>query len=149
MRAAVLSILLAAPVLAHAGLYRWVDERGVTHYSDRRPEGVKDVRQVDEAAARVSTIPAPPPAERERLRARALEARVERLEREIEALERAAAAAPPVVVAMPTYPPAHPFAGPAFWPAYGFPLAYQRFRPTPRFHGGFRPPVGRPPGPRR
>lgn len=139
--AAVLCALLAVPVVAHAELYKWVDERGVVNYGDKRPEGVKQVRQLDESEGRVSTIPAPPAASRQRQRELALEARVERLEREFEALERSRAAPAPVVVAVPAFQPAF-VAQPAFFPA--FPFAHARFVQQRRFHAGLRVTIGRP-----
>ena len=94
--AALVVLLIAAAPAAPAEIYRWVDERGVVNYGSKPPEGAKKVRQLDENAVTVSTIPAPPPpsAERQRQRELALEARVERLERELYELERARSAVP-------------------------------------------------------
>ena len=39
-----LSVLLAAPAVA-TEVYRWVDENGVTHFSQMAPDGVTGVRQ--------------------------------------------------------------------------------------------------------
>jgi hypothetical protein len=112
---ALVALLVAAVPAAQAEIYRWVDGKGVVNYGSKPPEGARNVRQLDENAVTVSTIPAPPRAARERQRELALEARVERLERELQELERARAAAPTVVVvpAAPAYAPAF-FAGPAF-----------------------------------
>jgi hypothetical protein len=142
--AAVLCALLAVPVVAHAELYKWVDERGVVNYGNKRPEGVKHVRQLDESEGRVSTIPAPPAAERQRQRELALAARVERLERELEALERTRAAPAPVVVAVPAFQQPAFVAAPAFFPAYGFPVAHGRLVRARGSHSGIRIAIGRP-----
>jgi hypothetical protein len=94
-------LVAAVPAGAHAGIYKWVDEKGVVNYGSKPPEGARKVRQLDENAATVSTIPAPPRDDLalQRQRERALEARIERLEREL--LERRAREATPVVVVVP------------------------------------------------
>ncbi len=48
----VLAILFAAP--AAADLYKWVDERGVTHYSDRLPTALTAAAKVQPVENRVS-----------------------------------------------------------------------------------------------
>lgn len=46
MRMPFLAVLLLLPALAQAQTYRWVDERGEVHYSDRVPlSGAKNVQQ--------------------------------------------------------------------------------------------------------
>jgi len=58
--AALLLALFAAPVLAKE-LYRWVDEKGVVHYSDKRPEGQAfERRQMANDPATASTEAANP-----------------------------------------------------------------------------------------
>ena len=47
-----LAILFAAP--AAADLYKWVDERGVTHYSDLRPTKLPATARVEPVTNRVS-----------------------------------------------------------------------------------------------
>ena len=46
------AILLAAPAAAET--YKWVDERGITHYSDRRPTEAPASAKVEPVANRVS-----------------------------------------------------------------------------------------------
>jgi hypothetical protein len=116
--AALVVLLIAAAPAASAEIYRWVDERGVVNYGSKPPEGAKKVRQLDENAVTVSTIPAPPPSAERQL---ALEARVERLERELYELERARSAVPVVMPTSPAYAPAYTAyaaAYPAFYPAF-------------------------------
>jgi hypothetical protein len=107
------ALVLAAPLAAHAELYRWVDDRGVVNYSNIRPEGVRRVTQI-EADSRVSTIPAPPQPDLQRQRELWLEARVDRLERELNAFAPLAAA-PPVVVVVPAASAFAPAFGSTFW----------------------------------
>lgn len=48
------AMLLAATVSAAEGLYKWVDERGVTHYSDRKPDDPKNAGKVMPVAGSLS-----------------------------------------------------------------------------------------------
>ncbi len=41
MKRALLAAAALAAVLAHAQVFKWVDEKGRTHYGERPPEGVK------------------------------------------------------------------------------------------------------------
>jgi hypothetical protein len=93
-------LVAAVPAGAHAEIYKWVDEKGVVNYGSKPPEGARKLRQLDENASTVSTIPAPPRAQVQRERELALEARIERLERELH--ERRARDAVPVVVVAPS-----------------------------------------------
>lgn len=96
----------AAPSAAVSATYRWVDERGVVNYGNAPPAAGRDVRRLDENAARVSTIEAVPQAQREREEAYLLRARIARLEAELEEQRRARAAAP---VTVPVYEPAYAY----------------------------------------
>ncbi|HET7765729.1 MAG TPA: DUF4124 domain-containing protein [Burkholderiales bacterium] len=49
-------LLAAASAPAYAQIYKWVDESGRTHYSDKAPQSAK---RVDAVADRVSTYSAP------------------------------------------------------------------------------------------
>jgi hypothetical protein len=119
---ALLTALLALPLAAHAATYRWVDDNGRVHYGDAPPPAAREVRQLDEAAGRVSTIEAVPADQLQRDRERALQARLDRLEREIDDLRRAPAVVPvPVPVQAPVYTG-------AVWGA-PFAVAPVRFRP--------------------
>ena len=93
-------LVAAVPAGAHAEIYKWIDEKGVVNYGSKPPEGARKLKQLDENAARVSTIPAPPRAQVQRERELALEARIERLERELH--ESRARDAVPVVVLAPS-----------------------------------------------
>lgn len=53
-----LSVLFAAP--AAADLYKWTDERGVVHYSDRRPVEAAPATKVESVSNRVSVYSADP-----------------------------------------------------------------------------------------
>jgi hypothetical protein len=52
--------------------------------------------------------------------------------------------APPVVVAVPAFQQPAFIAAPAFFPAYGFPVAHGRFVRARGFHSGIRLAIGRP-----
>jgi hypothetical protein len=88
------------PLALAAATYKWIDENGVVNYGNTPPAAARQVRQLDEEAGRVSTIPAVPKAQIERESDRLLRARVTRLEEELEDLRRARAAA---TVPMPAY----------------------------------------------
>ena len=55
-----LGLLLSGSPLCQT-LYKWVDEKGVTHYSESPPPGRKG-QQIQVAPAEASSRPAPPPA---------------------------------------------------------------------------------------
>jgi len=48
------SLILAMPVIAGAELYRWVDERGVTNYSNQPPAGAQAARKMRVVENKVS-----------------------------------------------------------------------------------------------
>lgn len=79
---------LAAVTVAHAQVYKWVDEKGVVNYSSTPPPKGKGAVTLDESKGRVTTIPAPvrsdPAADP------ALRQRVDTLEREAAAQRQAA-----------------------------------------------------------
>src|SRR6266852_5166576 len=82
----VVILLGAGSGLAHAQIYKWVDEAGKTHYSDTAPAGRK---KIDTVADRISVY-APDPALLARAAATAapdpaLSDRVDRLERQLQA----------------------------------------------------------------
>jgi len=124
-----MTVLVAGvlPLAVFAATYKWIDEKGAVHYGDSPPAAARQVRQLDEAAGRVSTIPAVPQAQRERESDFLLRARIARLEAELEAQRRAQVTAP---VPVPVY---DPFAvqPPFFWgftPAFGPPQHWRRAR---------------------
>lgn len=124
-----LSVLVAGtlPFAVFAATYKWIDARGAVHYGDAPPASARQVRQLDEAAGRVSTIPAVPQAQRERESDALLRARIARLEAEIEAQRRAQVAAP---VPVPVYDPfaVQPTVWAGFAPAFGPPHHWRRAR---------------------
>ncbi|HSD54231.1 MAG TPA: DUF4124 domain-containing protein [Burkholderiales bacterium] len=118
------------PLAMAAATYKWIDERGVVNYGDAPPAAARQVKQLDEDASRVSTIPSVPRAQVERESDRLLRARLARLEEELEDLRRARAA---TQVPMPAYEPyyAYPPFG-VYAPAYAVPLYRPRFRAAHR-----------------
>jgi hypothetical protein len=119
------------PLALAAATYRWIDERGMANYGNAPPATARQVRQLDEEAGRVSTIPAAPRAQLERENERLLRARVARLEEEMDELRRARAAAP---APMPVFDSYYGYAPPVavYAPAYAFPVHRLRFRPVHR-----------------
>jgi hypothetical protein len=77
-------LLAAASAPAHAQIYKWVDESGQTHYSDKAPPAAK---RVDTVADRLSVYSAPETptalAQPGAGASAALNARVDRLERQL------------------------------------------------------------------
>lgn len=126
------------PLALAAATYKWIDERGVVNYGNAPPAAARQVKQLDEEASRVSTIPAVPRAQLEREKERLLRARVARLEQEIDELRRARAAAPAPTHAFDRYY-AFPQAVAVYAPAYAFPVHRSRFRAEHRpVHAPFR-----------
>jgi hypothetical protein len=65
-------VIVAAPLLLGADVYRWVDEDGVVNYAQRKPEGVASARMRADTGQRVAvdtsapssaptTVPVTPP----------------------------------------------------------------------------------------
>jgi len=91
---AVLSVLVFAgvPTIAQAEVYKWLDERGKTVFSDVPPAKVDPAQKLELVAkdSRISSYPPPPgPSPTER----ALLARIENLERQLQARQTTAASA--------------------------------------------------------
>jgi glutaredoxin len=60
MRMRFLAPLLLLPVLAQAQMYRWVDDNGKVHYSDRAPlSGAKNVQKQSISVGQGSSAPLP------------------------------------------------------------------------------------------
>ena len=60
MRMRFLAPLLLFPVLAQAQVYRWVDDKGKVHYSDRAPvSGAKNVQKQSRPVAQGSAAALP------------------------------------------------------------------------------------------
>ena len=108
---------LAAPPLACADVYRWVDEKGVINLSNIPPKNAKIVQRFESPVNPAPAVQRDPPV---RSREAELEARIERLERELEEARRASAmsvpAPPPVYEPVYYYPPV-----PAYV-TYGYPV---------------------------
>jgi hypothetical protein len=129
-RIALRVVLLAAGTLsfaAAAATYKWVDEKGVVNYGNALPAAARQVKQLDDEAARVSTIQAVPKTQLDREKDFLLRARIARLEAEIEEQRLARAAMP---VRMPVYDPyyAYPPLVAGYAPAYGVPYYGSRTR---------------------
>ena len=83
---------LALVPVAHAQVYKWTDERGVTNYSSTPPDNRKSQR-LDEEKGRVSTIEAQDLSKADSARReQALKDRVDRLEQEAQRNRQTAAA---------------------------------------------------------
>lgn len=105
-----MALLAIAPVAAFGQLYKWVDADGTVNYGDAPPKGAKDVRVVGKDSGNVTVVPGITPEQRERLRQREEQRRIETLEREVQELrarEEARANAPPEVVYEEVYVPVH------------------------------------------
>jgi hypothetical protein len=96
-RIPLLTLLAGAVILAggvaHAQVYKWVDDKGVVNYSSTPPPKGKGAVKLDEASGRVTTVPAPD-ARRDDPAAGAdpaLRRRVDQLEREAAAQRQSAA----------------------------------------------------------
>jgi Domain of unknown function (DUF4124) len=90
MTATLVAVIAGAP--AWAQVYKWVDEKGVTHYSDRAPPKLEAIRKVDIVADRLSFYTPNPPLTRGSERSGGdpvLSDKVERLERQLQ-IERQA-----------------------------------------------------------
>jgi glutaredoxin len=60
MRIRFLAPLLLLPVLAQAQMYRWIDDKGKVHYSDRAPlSGAKNVKKQSLSVGQGSAAPLP------------------------------------------------------------------------------------------
>lgn len=60
MKYILLSILVLLSLPLQAQLYKWVDEDGVTHYTDRRPEPGGQQQQLSPSLERISQKKTPP-----------------------------------------------------------------------------------------
>ena len=77
MRAALFALACLAALAAQAQVYKWVDEKGRTHYSETPPPDSKAAKKVDTGPA-VSPAPAP----REDWKQKEMDARKRNLERQ-------------------------------------------------------------------
>jgi hypothetical protein len=137
-RLAVLVLLLAAPALAFAAIYKWVDENGTTVYSNVPPDDRALAKQAKVVVRDDTAAPAAPRDENARRERefREVLARIDRIEQELAAQR----SAPPVQYVAPQMQPVPQAAdwtsSPAFFPgvvpAVVFPSVVI-VRPKPRF----------------
>ena len=124
-------------MVAFGQLYKWIDADGSVNYGDSPPKDAKNVRLVGKDSGNLTVVPGIPQEERDRLRQREEQRRLQKLEREVEELrarEEARASMPPEVVYDEVYVPTYG----GYWPP-------QHLRP-PGSGPGAKPehPIGKP-----
>lgn len=134
----ILVALLALPAPASAAIYKWTDETGRTHYSNRPPDAAKGARDLKVVVEDEPTPPAPAADP-------ALLERIAMLERQVAAQQQAASqyAPPPQYYAPPTPPPPPDYYG----YGYGYAPAYYYapyYAPYVIYSGRFAHAVHRP-----
>ena len=77
---------LALPQFAHAQIYKWVDEKGVTSYGNKPPPNAGRLATLTDGESRLSVIPSSRPQQAPAARERDLESRIARAERDRDAL---------------------------------------------------------------
>ena len=121
MRALPVSIALVAvtltiaPEAAWSEIYKWVEADGSVHYGNTPPPRTKNVRLVGKDSGTVSVVPGMSKEEKDRLREREDQLRLQRLEREVEELrarEQAREYAQPEVIYTDVYVPAYGYGRP-------------------------------------
>ena len=119
--------LTISPVAAMSEIYKWVEADGSVHYGDTPPR-TKNARLVGRDSGTVSVVPGMSKEEKERLREREDQLRLQRLEREVEELrarEQAREYAQPEVVYTDVYVPAY-----GYWrPRHGRDIGHVKPRP--------------------
>ena len=111
--------LVFSPALARSEIYKWVEADGSVHYSDTAPARSKNARPVGKDSGTVSVVPGMSKEEKDRLREREDQLRLQRLEREVEELrarEQAREYSQPEVVYTDVYVPAYGYGYPRPWP---------------------------------
>ena len=102
--------VLLAPFAAFGQLYKWIDADGTVNYGDSPPKGAKNVRLVGKDSGNLTVVPGIPQEERDRVRQREEQQRLQQLEREVEELrarEEARANTPPEVIYNEVYVPVY------------------------------------------
>ena len=121
MHARPVSIALVAVTLTFASdaamseIYKWVEPDGSVHYGNTAPARTKNVRMVGMNSGTVSVVPGMSKEEKDRLREREDQLRLQRLEREVEELrarELAREHAQPEVIYTEVYVPAYGYGRP-------------------------------------
>jgi hypothetical protein len=72
---------LALPQFAHAQIYKWVDEKGVTSYGNKPPPNAARLATLTDGESRLSVIPSSRPQPAPAARERDLESRIARVDR--------------------------------------------------------------------
>jgi Domain of unknown function (DUF4124) len=120
--------LTIAPGVAMSEIYKWIEADGSVHYSNTPPPRTKNVRLVGQDSGTVSVVPGMSKEEKDRLREREDQLRLQRLEREVEELrarEQAREYAQPEVVYTDVYVPAY-----GYWrPRHGRDIGHVKPRP--------------------
>ncbi len=104
-----------APDPAIAEIYKWVEADGSVHYGNTPPPRTKNARLLGTDSGTVSVVPGMSQEEKDRLRERGEQLRLQRLEREVEELrarEHAREHAQPEVVYTDVYVPAYGYRRP-------------------------------------
>ena len=115
--ALVTMMLVIAPVTAMAEIYKWIEPDGSVHYGNTPPARTKNVRVVGMDSGTLSVVPGMSKEEKDRLREREDQLRLQRLEREVEELrarEQTREYAQPEVVYTDVYVPAYGYARPLY-----------------------------------
>ena len=145
--------LVVAPGAAVSEIYKWIEPDGSVHYGNTPPARTKNVRVVGMESGTLSVVPGMSKEEKERLREREDQLRVQRLEREVEELrarEQARDYAQPEVIYTDVYVPAYGYARPLHGrdPGHGRPRPEQpiaKSRPPSRTPPLEEPGMPRPP----
>jgi hypothetical protein len=77
---------LALPALAHAQIYKWVDDKGVTSYGNKPPPNAVRLTTLTDGESRLSVVPSARPQPAPAARERDLESRIAPAERDRDAL---------------------------------------------------------------
>ena len=107
--------LTLAPGAAISEIYKWVEADGSVHYGNAPPARTKNARPVGKDSGTVSVVPGMSKEERDRLREREDQLRLQRLEREVEELrarEQEREHAQPEVIYTEVYVPAYGYGRP-------------------------------------
>ena len=102
--------LVVAPASAAPEIYKWIEADGSVHYGNTPPARTKNVRLVGMESGTVSVVPGMSKEEKNRLREREDQMRLQRLELEVEELrarEQAREFAQPDVIYTDVYVPAY------------------------------------------
>ena len=113
--ALVAATLTIAPPAAMSEIYKWTEADGSVHYGNAAPAKAKNARLVGKDSGTVSVVPGMSKEEKDRLREREDQLRLQRLEREVEELrarEQSREYAQPEVVYTEVYVPAYGYGRP-------------------------------------